>query len=414
MPNKSMSAGGRRIAAVSASLALLAVLTACGSAGSGAGGEDTIKVMQIVDITSPAIVSYPQIAEAGKSAVADINARGGIDGKTIDLVTCDSKVDPNATTNCARQAVSEGVVAVIGTYAQNADKIIPILEQAKIPYIPAYAAAPQEFRSNISFPINSQMTNVAGLGVVTGRECKSTDIALIDAPGLETLGALMQAGLESEGSPEPTVISIPLSPGDYSGQAAQIVESGADCLIAFVGPANAAVLYPALEAAGFHGRIAGYQGNSISPNLIEATPDLLESALNVSFFIPYTDPKWDTYREIVAKYSDPKQYDFSTAGAQLAYLDYLVFEQVVGTILKDGDDVTAASLLAQLNKTSAAETGGLLPVLDFTQEAPIKDYPRMFNRQIAFEIVEGGEQVPLGDGQFVDLTAVIQSVFGKA
>ncbi|CAM5594196.1 Leucine-binding protein domain-containing protein OS=Streptomyces alboniger OX=132473 GN=CP975_15300 PE=3 SV=1 [Streptomyces alboniger] len=57
-----------------------------------------------------------------------VNAHGGLNGHKITVLTCNDRNDSVAAARCAQRAVSEGVVAVVGSYSQYADSFLPPLE----------------------------------------------------------------------------------------------------------------------------------------------------------------------------------------------------------------------------------------------------------------------------------------------
>ncbi|MFL6119548.1 ABC transporter substrate-binding protein, partial [Actinophytocola sp.] len=140
---------------VPAAALALAAATACSAPGSSSSGQqDTggpIKVA-VVDAQSGQLSSLGQWEWKGAKLAADEwNARGGINGRKIDLELFDDQGDPTVGTNVARKIAGEGFVAMIGT-AESAVTVamIPILRQSKIPNItsgqsPAIAAAKSPF-----------------------------------------------------------------------------------------------------------------------------------------------------------------------------------------------------------------------------------------------------------------------------
>jgi ABC-type branched-subunit amino acid transport system substrate-binding protein len=423
----SMVDNGRRRAAVALVVtgAAAVAVAACGgssggssnaasSSSSGSSGKAPIKILQIDDVTSATGLSYPAIAESAKATVADINANGGIDGHQIKLTVCDAKVDPNATQSCARQAVQDKVAAVVGSFTQNPARIMPVLQAAKIPYIPSFAFDQSEFSSPVSFPVNAALSLTPGMGLLAGQQCKSSVIVTPDSATTDFSVGLINGALKAEGKPAAKVVKVAQKPGDYSPQVAEAKGTNAQCMISVLSVPNALSFYPSMQQAGSTQRIVGYQGNSVAPQLIEKTPKVLEGALNVDFFPVLSDPKWDKYRAITAKYSDPKKYDFSLAGAQMAYLSVLVFQQAAKAALDAGQPVTASTLMSALNKTTSFDGGGLIPPVNFTQPSPIKGFPRMFNRSVTFEVVKDGKIAPFDGGKFQDTTQALQSVLGSA
>ncbi len=146
-----------RIARVLVSAAALAVATstACSAPGSSSSSGDSsdgpIKIA-VVDAQSGQLSSLGQWEWKGAKLAADQwNAKGGINGRKIDLQLFDDTGDPTVGTNLARKIASEGFIAMIGT-AESAVTVamIPILQQSKIPNItsgqsPAIAAAGSKF-----------------------------------------------------------------------------------------------------------------------------------------------------------------------------------------------------------------------------------------------------------------------------
>src|SRR5204863_2229965 len=93
-----------------------------------------IKLMQIATLTGPSN-NVPEDAAAGKAAVKAVNAAGGVNGHPLELSVCDDKFDPNGAAECARQAVSQKVAAVVSLNSGFGDKVITILDAAGIPSV---------------------------------------------------------------------------------------------------------------------------------------------------------------------------------------------------------------------------------------------------------------------------------------
>src|SRR5689334_10523783 len=100
-------------------------LAGCSSSGSSssssaaaagaAAAKSPIKVMIIAVLSNPAF-SDPEAATAAQAYVKEANASGGINGHPIDLEVCDSNLDPNKETACFQKAVTDHVVAVVGSF----------------------------------------------------------------------------------------------------------------------------------------------------------------------------------------------------------------------------------------------------------------------------------------------------------
>ncbi len=81
--------------------------------------------------------------EAAEMLVADVNAKGGLLGKKIELLAMDDQCKPEIATNVATKLVSEGVSVVIGHVCSGATKAaLGIYKEAKIVTISPSATNP--------------------------------------------------------------------------------------------------------------------------------------------------------------------------------------------------------------------------------------------------------------------------------
>lgn len=88
--------------------AAVCALASCGSS------SDTVKLGLIANLSGSASFYGQQVKHGAELAVKDINANGGIDGKTVELVV---KNDAQDTTTAVQQynaLVDEGVVGIVG------------------------------------------------------------------------------------------------------------------------------------------------------------------------------------------------------------------------------------------------------------------------------------------------------------
>src|SRR5256886_2934838 len=143
-----------RVLALPVALAV-AVSTACSAPGnnnsSGGGSGGPVKIA-VVNAQSGQLSSLGAWEWKGAKLAADQwNAKGGINGRKIQLDVFDDTGDPTVGTNLARKIASEGYLAMLGT-AESAVTVamIPILQQSKIPNItsgqsPAIVAAKSPF-----------------------------------------------------------------------------------------------------------------------------------------------------------------------------------------------------------------------------------------------------------------------------
>jgi branched-chain amino acid transport system substrate-binding protein len=136
--SSSMFRRGRRgIAPGVGALAAILVLAACGGETSSAESDDDGPfTIGIVTSLSGNYQFLGPSTEAGvKAAVEVINEDGGIDGRTVETVTCDDQTNPQTARQCFEKVVSgDGADALVGfPLAAATDAVAPLVEQNKIP-----------------------------------------------------------------------------------------------------------------------------------------------------------------------------------------------------------------------------------------------------------------------------------------
>jgi len=87
---------------------------------SAAFAQETIKIGVPVPLSGSYSQAGKDIMNGAQLAADDINAKGGVLGKKIELVSADDKCDADAAADAATALVHEGVVAVAGGYCSSA------------------------------------------------------------------------------------------------------------------------------------------------------------------------------------------------------------------------------------------------------------------------------------------------------
>jgi ABC-type branched-subunit amino acid transport system substrate-binding protein len=122
----------RTVIAMSSTVLLL---TAC-SVDGGGGGGNTIKIGVPAPLSGDNASAGVDIVNAAKLAAKDINSKGGVLGKQIEIVAEDDQCDAQVGVQAAQKLVNEGVVAVAGGYCSGA--AIPesgVLHSTNIPFV---------------------------------------------------------------------------------------------------------------------------------------------------------------------------------------------------------------------------------------------------------------------------------------
>ncbi|MFM8561774.1 MAG: branched-chain amino acid ABC transporter substrate-binding protein [Solirubrobacterales bacterium] len=108
-------------------------LGACGSSGSGSGSgsSDTVRIGLEGPLSGDQKVTGEGMLNGARLAAKDLNAKGGIDGKQVEIVPIDDAADADTGVTAANAAVKDGLDGVIGPYNSGVGiKTLPIYEEA--------------------------------------------------------------------------------------------------------------------------------------------------------------------------------------------------------------------------------------------------------------------------------------------
>jgi ABC-type branched-chain amino acid transport systems, periplasmic component len=97
-----------------------------------AAKPDGAPLMLMVVYEGSGPTASPEVAEGAIAAAKAINASGGIKGRPVQIIRCDTKNDPNVAAECGRKAVSKGVVAMVGNLTLYGGQFMPLMVQHKI------------------------------------------------------------------------------------------------------------------------------------------------------------------------------------------------------------------------------------------------------------------------------------------
>ena len=127
----------KEVRRVFVTLLIAVVLLSASITGCNTGGSSTIKIGGVAPVTGPTATFGTSAKNAYEMAVEDINAKGGVLGKKIELVFADDKGDPTEGATATQKLINQDkVVAIAGTLTSNVClAMAPICQDAGIPMI---------------------------------------------------------------------------------------------------------------------------------------------------------------------------------------------------------------------------------------------------------------------------------------
>jgi ABC-type branched-subunit amino acid transport system substrate-binding protein len=347
-----------------------------------------------------------------------INAHGGINGRELRVLVCNEHNDSVGAAKCARRAVREKAVAVVGSYSQYADSFFPPLEGAGIPYIGGYGITTAEFTSPLSYPVNGgQPALLAGLGRKLAAACGPVALVRPDSIAGDELPGLLDSGLKAGRHAAAGDQLAEEEATEYSAQSQRALEQVTTdpeqegCVVPALGDRTGTFMdsfrraradFPEVRAATVLG--------SVDQTVIDASGGRsgpYEGAYITGWYPVTGDPRWDGMKKVIREQAFlDNRIDPADAGVQTTWIAYTVFRRVVEE-LGDGE-VTADRVRQTLDRGVKVDTGGLTPPLrwEFAAELAAVGFPRLVNASVTLQVVREGRLVAAEKG-FVDVTRTL-------
>jgi branched-chain amino acid transport system substrate-binding protein len=372
----------------------------------GLTGEP-ITVMTIGNWTQPAIgTANPEFPAGAQAAAAAVNAAGGIDGRPIDVIVCSDELSADTARQCARDAVEQGVVAVVGLQTTNETTILPILEAAGIPAIGVSPFTEIGLTSPVSFPDTSGFVGqTLGMGLQLAR-AGADDVSAIVPGGLggiaTEVGDAVGVGASSDGANYTGLVQIPAKSADLSPAVASATENGAS-VAGFAG--DEAAFLTAMRSLAPDSMISTFPFN-LTDSVIESAGAAAEGVMGVDGIVP---PSADT--EGTAQYKEDLAAFDSTMPTSTTGLHEWLAMWTFSRVVADLDTVDAASTLQAMSAVTDLDMGGITP--PYSTVSTSTRYPRMFNSTVVFQVVEDGAlTLQDADEPFVSISDLIVDAAG--
>ena len=123
---------------------------------SASATESPLTIFYFDEEGASAAASSPESYEAAEAAVDYVNDNlGGVKGRPLKLIHCESLGTPDSVTNCANEAVDDKPDVVIKGVDVAGGSAVPIVTGAGIPYVTLNAGSPDEVDHSLAFSLTS-------------------------------------------------------------------------------------------------------------------------------------------------------------------------------------------------------------------------------------------------------------------
>src|SRR5437016_6793616 len=355
-----------------------------GSSTGGSGGVSggNITIGGFFDITGPVDSSVER--DTVRAYMQAVNQSGGINGRQVQYVWCDSKYDASSAHSCAQYLISQNVLAVVGLTAPlGENNEIATLTHSGIPVIGGLGT-PAEFQDPLAYPVSASFYRY---GTAIADEARSLGVkhpavvVLGDVPWGHPAEANLLNRLAADGigytdveevsatqaSYTATVFNPQHSPHGPNGggagpnyQCAASDRSCPDYVIAALDPFSYHRLFDAMEAANWYPGVLGAGLDKF--NRQESYEGELRNAHSlVPFLSPYDHQGNATVRQYLGtvQHFYPGQFQALDIYTQHAWTAAMLF---VEAARKAGKNLTRDSLVQALNSIQGFQTGWSVPL----------------------------------------------------
>jgi hypothetical protein len=414
----------RKTALLSIAVSGVMLLAGCGTLpGTSGGSSGTVVVMTWAPEDTDA-TNVPGMPAMATAYAKYINAKGGIGGHPLKVLTCNEHNTTSGAEACAQRAADEGVAAVVGSYSQHGTSFLSVLEAEGIPYLGGFGITDDEFDSPLSYPVNGGLSSLlAGNGRQLAPTCSSVTIVRPDTAAGDELPAFLDAGLRAGGRPDATDLRAAEDSTDYTSAAEKSAGDGSHdrCVTAVLGE-KTATFFDSFRRTTVTDTVSGKQVApktriaSVLGSVQQSTVDSsggsaspLEGAYVTGWYPPASDAHWGPMKQAITKYAfDDNRIDADDPAAQTTWIAYTVLTEVIESM--GGRTVSSASLKKALDNAHGISTGGLTPDLGWRDQdlTSVPDHPRMANGKVTYQVVTNGRLVAARKG-FIDMAPTMSA-----
>jgi branched-chain amino acid transport system substrate-binding protein len=217
--------------------------------------QDKVKLVDVIELSGPGASAGTNFKNGADLAVAEINAKGGILGKQIDLVHYDTQTNPGNTRAAVQRGIDEGAYALLGpVFSGPIAASMQIAQRAEIAQIVAGEAAgftkqgnPYIFRTSLS-----QAAAMPKIAAYLKNTVKASSIAVVwvnNDFGKGGRDAVLPE-LEKAGIKVAVDVSTEQGQADFTADAIKVKNSSADAVFVYLNEEESARFLRAAKQQG--------------------------------------------------------------------------------------------------------------------------------------------------------------------
>jgi branched-chain amino acid transport system substrate-binding protein len=326
--------------------------------------SDFITVGGIYDETGPVDATVER--DVVRSYFNQVNAAGGVKGRKLRLLDCDSAFDPSRAHQCSQRLLSQKILSVVGwTSPSGEEPETKFLTGQGVPVIGGLSV-PAQFSSPLAYPT---MASLELHGTAMGHHAKDLNV---QAPGViivnvNFIAPLQQAmlkALQEEGIKPVDVEQVDITKADYSDIIVKMRAAGAKSILAGLDPFSYARMFQAMERQNFKVPVLGFGLDKKSAN--DAYGSFIDGAESLIPFKEAFDPGVANDPDVQEYFGAVQRYFPNQAKALDVYTEaqWVAAKVFVEGLKRIPGAVTHQSLVAALNTLKGFQPG-LIPSVTY-------------------------------------------------
>jgi urea transport system substrate-binding protein len=232
-------------------------INAATPAPTAADSKDPIKVGILHSLTGTIAIAEASVVDAEKLAIEEINAKGGVMGRKIEVITEDGASDWPTFAEKARKLLAvDKVACIFGCYTSASRKaVLPVMEQAKgLLYYPTYYEGLEESPNIMYTAQEATQSVIAAVEWLIKNRGKNFYLIGSDYIWPRTTNKIARPTIEKLGGKVLGEDYSPLGHTAYASAINKIRATKADVVLSTVVGGSNVALYKQLSAAGINGK----------------------------------------------------------------------------------------------------------------------------------------------------------------
>ena len=344
-------------------LAILAGAVALMTA-SASWAAETIKLGTTGPLSGSLSLLGQGVRDGIETYIKFVNDQGGVNGLQIELISEDDGYDPMRAVASAKKLIEQnrviGLISPVGTPSNAA--MVPYVQEKKVPLFAPYA-----FSHTLTTPIKRYVfttlpevrIQASVLADYLTNTLKHTKIAVIYQN--DDFGQDAVIGFEDrlKKSSVP-VTKLPFDRGatNFSGVVAQARQSGAEDVVFFGIPRDAALIMKEANKMGWKPQFSGHNALGDPQTFTLAGTNLVEGAIAVAVMEPLESAK----PEVAQFLERQKKYMPKTTPTTYSMHGYNATQIFVEAMKRIQGTPTSEKIVAELEKINGLNTGLMAPV----------------------------------------------------